>query len=371
MMSNLFFNIGTRPALATSITDATGLLAALNAATGGETIYIAGAFGSVTCPQKTYALPVNVVAVGAATFSYLYLKNTTNLNFTGITVNKTSGGYYFSALIDIEGCTNCSIVSSSIYGPSQAEKFYCVSVTTSDGITFDRNTFVDLYRCAIFQNTDNVTISNNDCSNAREGFNFIGVGGCDFADNKLYNFAPYGGDHPDALQGFTLNADRANDQFLIARNVIYDGSVGATQGIFFTETGGSFRNKNFTIEDNFIVNGHAAGIAFYEGGENIVIRRNSLLRPTTYEYQNSISIDVIATGCTVQDNIAYAYNLTGGVGNTGNITITASGGAYPQASVFAAPGSSSDMSGWLALPASVADSVSVGANETLKRFLGV
>lgn len=357
------------------ITTGSALIAALDAATGGETFYVQGTFTDLyITTTKVYTSPVTVIGLNA-TFDTLRLTNKTNLHFSNISFHHASNYTYdHESIVYISACANVGFYGCQF---STGGSFpWLGRGLTIDGdssnIKFEDCTFTYLTRGIVVYAVNGLDVQKCKFAQVREGIDLIGVENVLVYRTLFTDFQVTETDHSDAIQIFQDGSDRDNANHTYSENLIIGNNVTATNGVqsIFLETqdkGTGFRARNVQILRNFIVANLAAGIAggAEHGGE--LIEGNTVVRPTTYKDSPGLEATTSGYGtATVRNNISDRYNLGVGVVESGNITLDFSGGSTDYANVFAGPTRSNTLaSSWLAKPGSAADSDVVGANATL------
>lgn len=106
-----------------------------------------------------------------------------------------------------------------------------------------------------------VTVRGNYFHDLRsDGVRGGGVSDIVVADNLFTNFRPAFGDHPDAIQFWTLNQPNSASAITITDNVILRGAGAAVQGIFMGDENGARPYVDVTIADNLVLGGMFNGI---------------------------------------------------------------------------------------------------------------
>ena len=230
-------------------------------------------------------------------------------------------------------------------------------VTNSNNIVFSNVTFEgrdDFESIRVFglrvNNSDNVTVENSQFYNLRKGITkgtgsddfkvignqFVGLfedamvvsdpNGVTIENNIIRDFDPEVREliedpHADAIQFNITNSDIEDQNVSIKNNVALIGDGPGFQGIFIEATGNGFpdsegRNaNNFDIENNLIHTRMGNGIYIDKGGENINIKRNTVVFRDSEATDSNTDKSAIIVGNTenpvVEDNIAGKFVING------------------------------------------------------------
>ncbi|MCR9130810.1 MAG: right-handed parallel beta-helix repeat-containing protein [Alphaproteobacteria bacterium] len=180
-------------------------------------------------------------------------------------------------------------------------------VAQTDGFTL-RNSDIAEVRVAIsLIKSSDVVIENTDIHDVREGLFFTDIDGLEITGNTFRDFRPWldtsdpaydpvTHEHPDMIQYWAANATEGIRDVTIADNVFEMPQGSGTQSIF-----GHMKNpapgvtaENFAILNNLILNGHpnAIRIGDVEGG----LIAGNLLLPNGTDVENSRTPKLLLTG---------------------------------------------------------------------------
>jgi hypothetical protein len=185
----------------------------------------------------------------------------------------------------------------------------------------DLGTAVRLIDC------EGVRVASNGFRNLRgDGVQSSGSSKVSITGNRFTDFYPGPGDHPDAIQFFTVNQKAPARDVIITGNVIQRGKGGIVQGIFLgNETGLPYINVN--IARNVCLGTMWNGVAVGQG-ERVLIADN-LVQPFT---EGDVGSGIVIDRCVdvaVRDNWAGVQRLGAqtNLTETGNRAVTpATGG---------------------------------------------
>lgn len=197
---------------------------------------------------------------------------------------------------------------------------YGVNIRDSARITLRETLIHDVYRGAAVFDSDDIEISRNVILAAgSDGVVARGSVGLSILDNYFADFSiiDMNVQHPDAIQLWSREAPRANENVIIRGNLIRRGTGDPTQGIFIKTP--EIATRDLLIEHNVIEQSMAQGIAV-ENGEGVIIRNNTVI-PDNYELDSpGIEIRAPFANASVEANIAMAYRLPADVTSSANVT---------------------------------------------------
>ncbi|SNR71978.1 right-handed parallel beta-helix repeat-containing protein [Puniceibacterium sediminis] len=162
-----------------------------------------------------------------------------------------------------------------------------LSVRDVSGLTLENSEIRDFYKGLVISQSRDVTVRNNDLHSMRmDGMNFAGVENVLIESNRIHDFArsPESKDHADMIQFWTKGTETPSVDVTIRGNLLNSGQGLYTQSIFVRNqevdqgrAGAEMFYRNFTIEQNVIVNAHLHGITVGET-DDLVIRANTVVR---------------------------------------------------------------------------------------------
>ena len=373
------------------------LIAALESATGGETILLEGGdYGKLSLydqaqPFVKFSSEVTIRSDDAsnqATFSEMGLTGVENLTIdsvifdysasVGAPTNEKPFRVINSSDIVIKNSTFDGDVATGVsealdgYGTA-----YGLYVRDSSAVTIDSNEFFSWARASIFEKVDGLIVKGNDVHTVRsDGMDFSGVNDVVIEDNYIHDFvrSPESTDHPDMIQ-FWASADAGSSSNVVIRsNVLDSGTGGWTQSIFVRGTpdiGPSGIFNNILIENNVIYNAHIHGITVGET-LGLAIQNNTILHneDSGSDWVPAINVIFNSSDVVVQNNIVPQLNLTPSAdwsaeNNLVVQRVQPNGSNYVgDLFVNALADSSATLSDLVALPGSLIEQLDVGSSLT-------
>jgi len=151
-----------------------------------------------------------------------------------------------------------------------------VLIRESSKVTVTNSEFHELNYGVAHVDTQGVTIDGNNFHEIQEdGVRGGGSSQIAVTNNLFSNFAPVGGDHPDAIQFWTSLTKASAVDITVSGNLVLRGEGSAIQGIFFRDQVGTLPYKNVVITDNLVVGGMANGI-MVNGADGVKISGNTI-----------------------------------------------------------------------------------------------
>ena len=329
-----------------SVSTEKDLMSALASAKGGDTIELAGGdYGDLTLADGwtdfnvKFETPVTIRSADVelpASFSSLELRGVSNLTLENLVFD-----YEFDETdaiwvkpFQVLGDSNNIIIRNSVFdgdlasGLSDIDNGYGygigLNVRDSSNISVENNEFFNWHRGALYTETDNLSVTNNEVHAIRsDGFDFAGVNSVIIEGNYIHDFnsSPVSTDHPDMIQVWTNSTPSPTTDFIIRNNTFDIGEGGYTQSIFMRngavdsgQAGTEMYYQNILIENNTIYNGHTHGITVGET-DGLTIRNNSVLQAEggVNDLSGGVSIPKInlssaSTSVVIEGNIVSAIN---------------------------------------------------------------
>ena len=330
-MSDLIINVSTQDEL----------YAALDKATGGETIVLSpGDYGRIELStgrtggvDAVYGSEVKIISADGenpASLSGLHLFGATNLTFENIKFDYTSyeAAPVYSYPFEITHSENIAI-RNSIFDGDLAYGFGTeadgkgtgkgLQVAGVDNFVLEGNEFYNWHRAAVFFSSDNLTILDNEVYGIRsDGFDFNVIHSALIEGNYFHDFdaAPETGDHGDMIQFWTNGDATATTDIVIRGNILDVGDGDGTQSIFMRNgmvdrgvAGEEMFYQNILIEENLILNNSSHGITVGETN-GLIIRNNTVLDADTSLSSSvntpKINLAPLSTNVTVEANVTAA-----------------------------------------------------------------
>lgn len=297
------------------------LSAAVRAAKSGDTIIAAsGDHGTLSMTDLRFDPPVTISGSGAV-LTGMDLKNVQGLSLVGLEFAPAcgSGRYpliaYGSKALRFEGL--------NIHGDSNCWAGLLLRESTDILVTGSEIHHVANGVSRL--NSSDVTISDNFLHHlSSDGVN--GGGGSDIAviRNRMTDFRPAPGAHPDGIQFWTTGAATPASHILIQGNVIDRGSgdlATVAQGVFIELDSPDRRWSDVKVLDNVVIGGMYNGV-FADGVDGLEVARNTV---TGFpDMESWIRIAPGNTQVALHDNAAQRY-----IDGRADLTVQASNRLIP------------------------------------------
>jgi hypothetical protein len=281
-----------------------GLGAAVRAAKPGDTIVAApGAHGALSLADLNFDPPVTISGRGAV-LTGMDLQNIRGLSLVGLEFATACGSGRYPLIA--YGSRTLRFEGLNIHGDSNC--WAGLLLRESADIVVTMSEIHHLANGVSRLNSSNVVISDNvfhDLSS--DGVN--GGGGSNIAvvHNRMTDFRPASGAHPDGIQFWTTGAPEPASHVLIQGNVIDRGSGDLTtvaQGVFVELDSPDRRWSDVRVLDNVILGGMYNGV-FADGVDGLEVAGNTV---TGFpDMESWIRISPGNTHVAVHDNAAQRY----------------------------------------------------------------
>ncbi|WP_171236695.1 right-handed parallel beta-helix repeat-containing protein [Ruegeria sp. HKCCA6837] len=314
-----------------TVTSAAELNQALSQATGGETILLAaGDYGKLVIKDTQFASNVTIKSAdpsAQASFSEVYLSNTSNITFDEITFDYTYslGDKNHVNKFQISHSRNITIDNSVFDGD-----FASGTGTSADGTGFGKglvirnsnnvdviNTeFHSWWKALGAAKSSDINFSGNNIHTIRsDGISLGEVQGVLIENNYIHDFGGAAGsnDHRDMIQVQRSSGTGSSD-IIIRNNVLDMGAGDYTQGIWFGGDKSLYANPgdwhyNVTIDNNIIYNAHANGLSVHMTN-GLSITNNTLIAVPSQQTGGVAIPKISVTGgsknVTIEQNVAPA-----------------------------------------------------------------
>lgn len=294
---------GADQAKSVRVHDTPGLVAAIKAARGGDTILLeAGRYatldvsnvnikdGQLTIASATPSSPASLAGAEIADSSGVTLRN---LDF-GLNPRTQS-------VMNVVSSQNIRLEKLDFHVAPQSDKSGLLFRFSTD-VSVENSTFRDMGTGIRSGDSKRVTISRNRFSQMRgDGIQSNGTSSITIAGNHFTDFHVAPGDHPDAIQFFTLNQKAPTRDITIVDNVIVRGAGDIIQGIFMGDEAKQ-PYVDVKIARNTVIGAMYNGIAI-GGGQNVSITDNVV---QAYKDQDSWIHIGDSSNVSVSNNQAFA-----------------------------------------------------------------
>lgn len=303
-----------------AIRNASELSAALRAAQGGETFFLAGGDYGRLKIRTDFKKLVTIRSDDPGTpacFTEMRLDGAGNISFEGLIFDYTyaPGDKHFTHRFTIQNSRNITI-SNSVFDGGQngpAGHGRGLNIRDSANVTIENSVFRLWWKALTADSITNLTIRGNTFYNIRS--DGIGLGVIDgglIEANHMHNFRRLAGsnDHADMIQ-IQRSSNRRSTNIEIRDNILDMGAGDYTQTIWMGGDGKDLndpmlRHQNVLIENNVIYNAQAHGISVH-GVDNLSIRKNSVIRVRRPAETGGVTIPRISaawsTSVVIEQNV--------------------------------------------------------------------
>jgi hypothetical protein len=292
------------PAYTASVTvkNTAGLNAALKSAKAGSAILLApGRYDDVRVDQiKGQGVTVTSAdARSPAVLTRFYITNTTGLTFSNLVLTTEGSedpypfriGYSSGVIL-----ANLSVHGSMDGNPQDDQSGLWVG--NSDHITIRNSELQELSNGIVHVNATNLLIDGNYIHDiGTDGIHGGGSSNVTISNNHITDFHVVDGQHPDAIQFWTVNTKASVANITITGNLIERGKGSTLQGIFMGNEAG-LPYKAVTISGNIIIGGMYNGITLGDG-DGLTVTGNTVLQ---FDDQPSWIVLRFAKNATVSGN---------------------------------------------------------------------
>lgn len=281
-----------------------GVAAALKTAKPGDTIVAApGAHGGLSLAGLTFSPPVTITGPGAV-FSGLSLNVVNGLNLVGVEFSASCGAGLHP--LTVWGSKNLRFEALNIHGDTNC--WSALLLRESSGIVVTKSEIHDLGNGISRINAGDVTISDNFLHHlASDAINGGGGSNITVIRNRITDFRPAAGAHPDGIQFWTTGATAPASNILVQDNVIDRGAGDMStvaQGIFIELNSPTTRWSKVRVIGNTVVGGMYNGI-FADGVDGLEVAGNTVVGFPDME--SWIRIAPGNTSVSIHDNSAQRY----------------------------------------------------------------
>lgn len=302
------------------------LRTALNTRTADTVIVLKqGNYGELTFNARESALPIKLMAADASkppVFQGLNIMNANGVQIEGVQFTPREGAKWASGLT-LRNCEDVVLKNNDFIGAKGAmeaqqrgvQMLNCTDVVVQD------NDFSGLMRGAVVSESSGLKLTGNDLTNMRaEGFNFAGVKDVEIAHNRMSDFHPVAGDHPDFIQFWTRGTKTVSENIHIHNNqLIQTNPAGGVQGIFM-DNDERVPYRNVVIEDNLIQSSAPHGIHLLQA-DGAVVRNNVALGVEGAKAKVAISV-------IESSNIVVTGNTANMIGTDRSVSVTEADNAF-------------------------------------------
>ena len=270
------------------ITDTKGLVAALAAAKGGETIRLAvGEYDRIGLTDRHFSTPVTITSVDPAHPAHianLWLWQVDNLTVRSISLGSAlaPGEADYVPINRVVQSHHIVFDHVHIHGSLDGDPSndgFALYVYDSDDISVVDSEIEQAHRAVVFERTADILIRHNHIHDIRsDGGDYTAVENVIIDGNLYHDFFPKPGDHPDIVQFWTNGQKKGSSNIQIINNQNYPGKGQGIQGIFIRDENGGMPHKNIVIRNNMLysIGTHWEGISVSDASD-VVVQNNTVL----------------------------------------------------------------------------------------------
>ncbi len=239
--------------------------AALLHASAGDTIQLAaGVYDGVTVNNiNTTGVTITSADPNApATLHGFYINNSSGLTFSNLVFSTEGSSDPYPFRVNSSNnivFTNLSVHGSMDGNPQDDQSG--IYIGSSTNVTVKNSEFQELANGIIHSNSNNILIDSNYIHDiGTDGIHGGGTSNITISNNHISDFHTEDGQHPDAIQFWTVNTTTSAENITVTGNLIDRGDGDIQQGIFLgNEAGITYENVN--IANNTIIGGLYNGIS--------------------------------------------------------------------------------------------------------------
>jgi Right handed beta helix region len=293
-----------------------GLVDAIARASGGDRIILAsGNYGNIDIRNKTWstdmmlasASPANPARIEILTVNAVSHLSIKSLHI-GRPLNPGEANYaIFGNFRNVSAVTLDDVFVRGSMDSNPVNDGNGLNFVDSRSVTVKASRFEELGRGIQMSGSTDLTLTGNVFRHMRtDGMNFANVQRVLIDANMFSDFFVGEGDHPDAIQFWTLGTKQASTNIIIRNNQIFQGRGAGTQGIFLTDQVGTLPYQNVRIENNllYVYDGYNGIMVGH--GRQIEIIGNSVLSESRDNQKYWIRLDRVE-GVTLRNNVADSF----------------------------------------------------------------
>ena len=256
----------------------------LSRARGGDTLLLApGLYAALVLKGRTFAPRLTITSsdpAQPATLADVNMMGVQGLTFRQLEIVTTGRGWA-SLAQKSKGITYDHVaVHGSLDNDAGNDGGGLGFLNTSD-VTVTNSDFTQLRQGASFGANPtpiaNITVAGNNIHGVmKSGLVFAGASQVTIACNRISDIRVVPPQHPDAIQFFTTGTTTAAHDINISDNVILRGDGQATQGIFLRDQVGALPYERVVIANNLIVGTGYGGI-YVMGAKGLQVTGNELV----------------------------------------------------------------------------------------------
>jgi Ca2+-binding RTX toxin-like protein len=294
-----------------TVSNTTDLLSALHSAHDGDTILLAaGNYSVLSASNLNFANGITIASADdthPAVLAGINLQSSSGVTFKGleVTVDPRIG-----VAVNIGNDNNIHLDGLNIHDVAGVDGVG-VNLRNSTNVTLANSNIHDASVGVQHLDDSNIVISGNYIHNLQgDGIKGGGSSYVTINNNYLTDFTTHPGDHPDAIQFWTVNTTTTAHDITITNNVYSRGAGDALQGIFMGNEN-DIPYQNVTISGNAFSGTMYHGISVFEA-DNVHVTGNFV---QGYSDMTSWIMMQSTTNSSLDNNEATSYMYA----NSGNV----------------------------------------------------
>jgi Ca2+-binding RTX toxin-like protein len=271
-----------------TVSTAAQLTAAVAAARGGDTIYLApGTYADLTIQNRTFSAPVVITSLDPNNPARIGTTNIINSDY--VTFRSVHMGFAlapdqpsWAKMVTVRDSSYIWFEKISMYGSldnNPRNDADGLAVFNSDYIRVFQSEFQQVRRAVAMGNSNHVEVLESNFHDIRQGGTlFAESHNVRVSGNRFSNFSISPDDHPDAIQFWETGTTRNSRDVVIMDNIIMQGNGNAMQGIVFGNSKPEYKYENITIANNLVYVSTFNGI-LVDGASGFRVEGNSVMSP--------------------------------------------------------------------------------------------
>jgi parallel beta-helix repeat protein len=305
-----------------TVSTTAALASTLATAQGGDTVLLApGEYDNVVIKNLSFASAVTVASqdpTHPAVLTSLLVTGDKYLNLSHLEFDLSAAQMGAATPFRVANSSRVTLSYLDVHGSMDGnpqDDAIAMAVNNSNYVTVSNSEFQQAAVAITHLGDTHLTITGNSFHDLRydgvhgSGSNWVTVSNNTFTSFYPVGTQPTGGDHPDAIQFFTLGTTVATHDLVVTGNTIVRGAGAPTHGVFFDDEVGTLPFQNVTIKNNTVIGEGCDGISVNHAA-NVTIAGNTV---QAYVDLNPSRIQLInVAGASVTNNSAakYAYDPT-------------------------------------------------------------
>lgn len=300
------YNVSSRPGLVDAIA---------RAAAGDRIILASGNYGAIDIRGRVFATDVTIQSANdsqLALIETITISASAHLAFKSLVIGRAlkAGEADYSRMVSVRSSKNLKFDNINFHGSldnNPGNDGYGLVFNGGRNLEISNSSFTEFNRAVQVGSATDIVVKNTRFFGLRsDGLNFADVQRVVIDHNIFRDFTVGVGDHPDAIQFWTLGTTRPSTDIVITNNQVFQGRGAGTQGIFLTDQVGTLPYQNVRIENNLLYVYDGYNGIMVGNGRNVEIIGNSVLSESRDNQKYWIRLDRVE-GVTLRNNIADSF----------------------------------------------------------------